>query len=107
MITIGEKIFNEVECIRRKERNIVKNESLDKTKHGYTFGYSYVWDVKLEGISQEELEYLEDLERFKFTDDRGQKSYARIFENISIDDKYYWGDIPMYSVSLVIEEALT
>jgi hypothetical protein len=107
MITIQNKTFNEISCVRHKEKNLVKNESLDKTKHGYNFGFSYRWDIILEGISQEELEYLEDLERFKFTDDRGQKSYARIFENISIDDKYYWGDIPMYSVSLVIEEALT
>lgn len=107
MITIAEKNFQESKCVGRKNKNMVKNQSLDGSLHGYLQGYNYEWEITLEQITKEDKEYLENLDKFLFVDNEGKKVYGRIFENININNKFFYQGDYYYNVSFRIEDVIT
>ncbi|MGM3015947.1 hypothetical protein, partial [Bacillus cereus group sp. BC329] len=67
----------------------------------------YTYDVVLEQITQEELNFLEDLNyKFVFIDSSNRKINARILEDITIENKFYFENEYYFNVSLLIEEVV-
>lgn len=102
MITIQNVSFAENKCIRSRINNVIRNEALDGSQYGKTIGYRYVWNIEC-FVSENDLDYIENLELFDFVDSSGQKAKARIFEQISIQNKY----LSTYLIQFTVEEALT
>lgn len=107
MITINNKSFEEKICIRNKRKLNVKNQALDGSLYGSHQGYNYSYEISIEQINESDLNFLENLNtRFVFVDSSNRKINARIFEDVSIDNKFYFNNEYYYNVSLLIEEVV-
>ena len=107
MITIDNKNFQESKCVGRKNKSTIRNQSWDGSLHGYTQGYFNEWEIELQQITKEDKEFLEDLGKFLLVDNEGKKAYCRIFDNINIDNKFFYQNEFYYNVSFKAEEVIT